>query len=684
MKELVSPAAVEGLILLIPLVPIIGAAIAGFFGSRLGRANVHLITIGAVAISFVISVGALLAVWGGEAGLVQTAYTWMSVGEIELEVRFLVDQLSSIMLIVVTGVGLLIHVYSTGYMAHDAAYARYFSYLNLFVGSMLILVLADSLPVLFVGWEGVGLCSYLLIGFWYTDSDKAIAGKKAFIVNRVGDFGFLLGMLVLFGLLGTFSVSGMREVSEGLSSDATIPVGTFLGEWTVAAAMGLAFLLILLGCTGKSAQIPLFVWLPDAMAGPTPVSALIHAATMVTAGVYVLARLSFLLVLTPQVMALIAVVGAATALVAAFMALFQNGLKKVLAYSTISQLGFMFLAVGVGAFHAGVYHLFTHAFFKACLFLCAGSVMHAMEPGAALLRREWGGGRAVDTEDIRLMGGLRKKLPSTHATFLIATLAITGIPPLSGFFSKDIVLHAALVRDLGVWAPLPWLLWGLGTAAATLTAIYMWRLYFLVFHGSPREEILFEQAHESPASMTLPLWILAVLSAVAGVFGLAYMLEHPASFSSWLAPVVAGDVVGLGIAVPSLYLLLIAIFVALAGLMVAWLVWGKRALDGDEAARRRLGPIFRASYARLWWDEAYDRLIVRPLLVLSGATWRFLDVLVIDRTLVEGSARNAMRLGRLLRPLQSGNVGAYAAVVAVGAALIVGLFMGAVALGRAT
>ncbi len=682
MQELVSKDAVSGLIFLIPLIPFLGAAIAGFAGSRLGRANVHLITIGAVAVSFVISAGAFIALQGAEEPLVQTAYTWMVVGEIELEVRFLLDQLSSTMLLVVTGVGLLIHIYSTGYMAQDPAYARYFAYLNLFVGSMLILVLADSLPVLFVGWEGVGLCSYLLIGFWYDDTDKAIAGKKAFIVNRIGDLGFLLGMLVLFGLLGTFSVSEMREASAGLSPDGTIPMGTFLGGWTVPAAMGLAFLLILLGCTGKSAQIPLFVWLPDAMAGPTPVSALIHAATMVTAGVYVLARLSFLLVLTPQVMAVVAVVGATTALAAAFMALFQNGLKKVLAYSTISQLGFMFLGVGAGAFHAGIYHLFTHAFFKACLFLCAGSVMHALEPGASALRREGKATGPIDTEDIRLMGGLRRKLPHTHATFLIATLAITGIPPLSGFFSKDIILHAALGRDLGVWEHLPWLLWGAGTVAAAMTAVYMWRLYFLIFHGDPREATLNEHAHESPPSMTLPLWILAGLSALAGIFGFFYMLDLPGSFSAWLSPAVAGDAIGPGIEIHDGLLLAIAISVALLGLLVAWLLWGRRGLDADEAARRRLGPVYRASYARLYWDEAYDLLIVRPLIFISKAGFRFVDALLIDRLLVEGAARNAVRLGRLLRPVQSGNVQTYAVAIVVGAALIVALLAGALAVGR--
>jgi NADH-quinone oxidoreductase subunit L len=662
MRGLVQPAAVEQLLYLIPLIPILGAAVCGLFGARLSRANVHLVAVGAVAASFLISVGAFLSVWDLRADLVQQVYTWVAVGELSLEIRFVVDALSSIMLLVITGVGLLIHVYSTGYMAHDKAYWRYFAYLNLFVGSMLILVLADSLPVLFIGWEGVGLCSYLLIGFWYSDTEKAIAGKKAFIVNRIGDFGFLLGMLVLFGLFGTFSVAGMREAAAGISGDGLVPIGVAFGGWTWAAALGLAFLLIFIGCTGKSAQIPLFVWLPDAMAGPTPVSALIHAATMVTAGVYVLARLSFLFVITPQMMAVVAFIGALTALLAGFMALFQNGLKKVLAYSTVSQLGFMFLGVGVGAFHAGVYHLFTHAFFKACLFLCAGSVMHAMG----------------DTEDVRRMGGLRTKLPHTHATFLIATLAITGLPVASGFFSKDIILHAALVRDLGMWAWLPWVLWIMGTVAALFTAIYMWRLYFLTFHGEPREKALFDHAHESPPSMTVPLWILAIASVGASFWGLAYLLRWPQSFAAWLGPVVAGDVIVAGPdVIPSWVLLVFAIAVAAAGLAIAWTVWGKAGLQGDAAAARRLGPIYTASYAKLWWDEFYDRVFVRPLVAISNALWWVVDVLIIDRGLVEGAARAVKRTSRFLSPFQNGDAQRYAVVVAIGTAVIMGLLMGA-------
>ena len=524
----IHPESVERLLFLVPLIPFVGAAINGLFGRWLGRDNVGFIASAAVAIPFAISVGVMFALLGGseQFRVLEQIYPWIHVGSFAVDVRLVADHLTAIMLLVITGVGFLIHVYSIGYMAHDEGYWRYFAYLNLFVGMMLVLVLGDSLPLLFVGWEGVGLCSYLLIGFWYDDVQKANAGMKAFIVNRIGDFGFLIGMFTLFAVFGTLNITSLRGLAQAVNVHATIPAGMLFGGWTVRQALTLAMITLFVGATGKSAQIPLFVWLPDAMAGPTPVSALIHAATMVTAGVYMLSRLSFLLVLAPAAMILIAVIGALTAIVGAFMALFQNGIKKVLAYSTVSQLGYMFLGVGVGAFSAGVYHLFTHAFFKALLFLGAGSVMHAMG----------------NEEDIRKMGGLAKKMPHTRWTFWVATVAITGVFVFSGFWSKDAILHEAVSArfELGdFWTgALPWLLWGIGALAALFTSVYMWRLYVLTFKGEPRDAHLHAHAHESPPSMTVPLWFLAAGAIGASYWGISELFEGP-SFKTWLDPVTA-------------------------------------------------------------------------------------------------------------------------------------------------
>ncbi|RMG19059.1 MAG: NADH-quinone oxidoreductase subunit L [Deltaproteobacteria bacterium] len=660
---------------LVPALPIAGAAVCGLFGRALGRGNVSLVASGAVAGSFLLSCGVFLSLWYAAEGhplfsetIVRTGFSWIHVGDLALDFTFVADRLSAVFLLVITGVGLLIHIYSAGYMSHDPGYWRYFAYLNLFVGAMLILVLADSLPLLFMGWEGVGLCSYLLIGFWYTDTEKAIAGKKAFIVNRVGDFGVLLGIFILFGLFGTVSFSELNGAAAGVDTAATIPQAAFFGGWTYGAVLTLAMGLIFFGCTGKSAQIPLFVWLPDAMAGPTPVSALIHAATMVTAGIYLLARLSPVLVKAPSILVLVAVIGAATAVVGAFMGLFQRGIKKVLAYSTVSQLGYMFLGVGVGAFYAGVFHVFTHAFFKACLFLCAGSVMHALH----------------DEEDIHRMGGLAKVMPTTHWTFLVATLAITGTLPLSGFWSKDTILHEALVRELGGPA-LGWTLWGLGTLGAVMTAVYMWRLYFLVFRGEPRAMELHDHAHESPPSMTIPLQILAVLSVLALIFGLPHELHLP-SFSEWLAPVTAGDVIPKAESsfATELPFLLVAWAVGLFGFFFARAFWGRRGPAADAYFKEKLGPIFSASYHKLWWDEVYMALIVRPLVALSKVLWWVVDVVLIDRFLVEGIARQARWDARQLRRLQNGDAQRYAAVVAIGAALLLAAIVGARTFGHET
>jgi len=662
----VQPASVARLLYLIPLIPMIGAMLNGFFGRKLGRANVHLIALSAVAASFLISLGVFLSLLGGSEALHQTVYEWIAVGDFSLPLAFEADQLSSILLLVITGIGFLIHVYSIGYMAHDEDYARFFAYLNLFVGMMLVLVLGASLPVLFVGWEGVGLCSYLLIGFWYTDKEKAAAGMKAFITNRVGDLGFLVGMFVLYALFGTLEIGALNEAAAGVNVGAVLPAAAIFGGWTFGAVITFAMLALFVGCTGKSAQIPLFVWLPDAMAGPTPVSALIHAATMVTAGVYLLTRLSPLLVLSPTAMTVIALVGALTALVGAFMGLFQRGIKKVLAYSTISQLGYMFLAVGVGAFYAGTFHLVTHAFFKACLFLGAGSVMHAMS----------------NEEDIHLMGGLHKVTKHTHWTFLIATIAITGAFPLSGFFSKDTILHEALLRDLGAGAVLPWLLWGMGSLAAFFTSAYMWRLYFLTFRGKPRSEQLHAHAHESPLSMTFPLMVLAVGSIVTAIFGLPHFIQAKwpitakLSFHHWLDEVASSEVIPKTGHASELLFLGIALAIGLAGLGLAYAVWGKREVEGDHLASRRLGFIYKASLERLWWDQSYTAYIVAPLVLLSKGLWWVVDVLIIDTFVVEGSAKLMRLIGELLKPFQNGDAQRYAAVVAIGAALLLAAVFG--------
>jgi NADH-quinone oxidoreductase subunit L len=489
---------------IIPALPLIAVALNLLIGDRLGRRGTAWLACGAVGLAFIAALRSVLALAGmpeTDRQIVDTVYTWMRVGDFSADVSFLLDPLSSIMVLVVTGVGFLIHVYSTGYMAHDPSFRRFFLYLNLFMFSMLTLVLADNFLLMFVGWEGVGLCSYLLIGFWYERKSAGDAGKKAFIVNRIGDFGFLLGMFFLFSYGGSLNYERLF---------AAAPHVFMAGGFAITAAT----LLLFVGATGKSAQIPLFTWLPDAMEGPTPVSALIHAATMVTAGVYMVARCHLLFEMAPVSMQTVAVIGAATALFAATIGIAQNDIKRVLAYSTVSQLGYMFMALGVGAFTAGIFHLMTHAFFKALLFLGAGSVIHAMS----------------DEQDLRKMGGLAKKLPWTHATMLIATIAIAGIPPLAGFFSKDEILHGAFASGhYGIWA--------VGLVGAGLTAFYMFRLYVLAFRGPSRvSEEAAHHLHESPPSMIVPLAALAVLSIVGGWVGLP-MIEGGHALERWLAPV---------------------------------------------------------------------------------------------------------------------------------------------------
>jgi NADH-quinone oxidoreductase subunit L len=596
---------------LIVLAPLAGFLINGLLGRRLGERGVAIVGCALPLAAFVLTLQAFASLLASGAPVQEVAYTWAEFGARKLEIAFYLDRLSGVMTLVVTGVGTAIHVYSVGYMKGDESYARYFAYLNLFLFFMLLLVLGRSLLVLFVGWEGVGLASYLLIGFWFSDPEKAAAGKKAFIANRIGDAAFLIGMFALWATLGTLDLPTINEtLARGVG--AAVPVG-------------LVALMLLIGATGKSAQIPLYVWLPDAMAGPTPVSALIHAATMVTAGVYLIARLPALYLAAPDVALLVSAVGAATALLAATIAVVQTDIKKVLAYSTISQLGLMFVALGVGAYAVAVFHVVTHAFFKACLFLGAGSVIHALS----------------GEQDIRRMGGLARRIPITFATFAIATAAIAGLPPLAGFFSKDEILWFAAASPHGSW-----LLWAVASLASLLTAFYMFRLLWLVFFGSSRLTHEAEHhLHESPWIMTGVLVLLAALSAVGGFFPIPHFLEAqlplpevPQRLAHLQWPLIG-----------------VAVALALAGLAgAAWLYGG----DGRRAQgmAARFPAAHRLVSAKFYIDEIYQALLMKPLLWISD--WVFLrlgDRLLIDGSL-DGLAGLARRSAGRLSRVQSGNL----------------------------
>jgi NADH-quinone oxidoreductase subunit L len=558
----------------------------------------------------------------GEARI-EIAYTWATVGKTSFEIALYFDRLAAVMTLIVTGVGSLIHIYSIGYMKEDASFARFFAYLNLFLFFMLLLVLGRSLLVMFVGWEGVGLASYLLIGFWFEDPEKAAAGKKAFVTNRIGDAGFLLGMFLLFWSLGTLEID---QINAAFASPIPPPV-----------AASLVGILLFVGACGKSAQIPLHVWLPDAMAGPTPVSALIHAATMVTAGVYLVARMAPLYVVAPGASETIAVVGAATAFFAATIAVAQTDIKKVLAYSTVSQLGFMFVAAGVGAYGVAIFHVATHAFFKACLFLGAGSVIHAL------------GGE----QDIRKMGGLRRKIPWTFVTFAIATAAIAGIPPLAGFWSKDEILWFAFGSSRG-GGPF---LWAVMAATALLTAFYMFRLLWLTFLGRSRMAPEVEHhVHESPWSMVGVLVALAALSAVGGFIDVPHYLSSLPTL-----PEPRPDAHEL-----EMRLLWISIAIALAGLALAAVYFGHEAVRAARAAPRFAG-LQRVLFNKYYVDEAYERLLGRPLVWLSRRVFLGIgDRLILDGTL-DGLARLAHRAAGGLARLQTGNLHYYALLALAGA-----------------
>jgi NADH-quinone oxidoreductase subunit L len=634
---------------------VLGAPLVGFFCNGLRFKSPNALLAGALATaSVLVSFAAVLVLY---LKLLQLApdqrsfhaqfFDWIVVGNLTVKAGFVFDQISAIMCLVITGVGTLIHLFSVGYMSHDERPTKYFAYLNFFVFNMLILVLGENLLVMFVGWEGVGLASYLLIGFWFKDPAKAAAGMKAFITNRIGDGAFLLGMFVLFLTFGSLTFSDLAQL---------VPT-TIETAWT--GPITLACLLLFVGATGKSAQIPLYVWLPDAMAGPTPVSALIHAATMVTAGVYMIVRMNFLFVLAPNAMMVIAIIGALTAVVAATIGLTQWDIKKILAYSTVSQLGYMFLGVGVGAFMPALFHLMTHAFFKALMFLGSGSVIHAMH----------------EEQDIRKMGGLRKYLPITHGTFLLGWLAIIGMPPFAGFFSKDEILWYAFSSQYGNKA-----LWFLGLLGAVCTAFYMTRLMALTFWGESRvpKDV---HPHESPWTMTVPLMVLGVLSVVGGWIGLPHVISavlpgHPPNLlADWLAPVLKKTELQHYSALVEWSLMGISVGAAGAAACVAYLFYC-RDLGRPAQIVNRIRPVYNLVYNKYFVDEFYFSKIINPIVEASQGLWIYIDVNFIDRMTywISDLVKSA---GGGLRAIQNGNLQQYALYAVLGiAGTIIVLFVG--------
>jgi len=679
---------------LIPLLPFAGFVVNSAMGKRLSKTVSGGLASLVMLLSFAIAATTVwqLAGMAPEHRLItQTIYRWIASGEFTLDVTLLVDPLSAVMILVVTGIGSLIHIYSTAYMHDevDSEFARYFSYLNLFAAFMLVLVLGSSFPVLFVGWEGVGLCSYLLIGFWFKKKSAADAGKKAFIVNRIGDYAFLLGMFSLFALFGTLEVRGVA------AKVAAMPAETGFGVLSVTT------LLLFIGATGKSAQIPLYTWLPDAMEGPTPVSALIHAATMVTAGVYMIGRNAVLFSHTPETMQIVAVVGAATALMAGTIGLVQNDIKRVLAYSTVSQLGLMFLAMGVGAFGAGIFHLYTHAFFKACLFLGSGAVIHALH----------------GEQDVRNMGGLKRYLPITYWTFVIGSLALAGVPLLAGFFSKDELLFETFAQGHQI-------LWGVGALASALTAIYMGRLVFLTFHGERRSASAKASAdqhlahghgghdahghgghghdahdhgslHDAPPAMAFALIVLALGSVLAGYIGVPAGLGGHNELGAWLAPSFAapvgeaGAVAGAPAAEATTAegeghgeehialertLMGVSSAIAIGGLLVAAFIWLQRRELAAQMART-FAPIYLLLLNKYYVDEIYDATVVKPIQAASReGLWRGVDVGLIDGT-VNGVAAIVDAGSGVLRRLQTGSVRAYAGSLFIGVVLMLSYYL---------
>ncbi len=686
--------------------PLIGGLINGLFGWKMSRQQVYLVGTGVILTAFFLSVMVFVRLASASGADADASFTyhmwdWIVAGDYKFEFALMADHLSAVLLLVVTGIGTLIHLYSTSYMDHDPGYARYFAYLNLFVFSMLTLVLGKNLAMMFIGWEGVGACSYLLIGFWFTDMQKAEAGQKAFVVNRIGDFGFVIGLFLLMAFIGTVDYAELKTaLSDGqalLDNPATVTA---------------ICLLLFVGACGKSAQIPLYVWLPDAMAGPTPVSALIHAATMVTAGVYMVARLSFLFALSPTASTVVMIVGAITAFGAATIGLVQRDIKGVLAYSTVSQLGYMFIGVGAGAYAAGIFHLFTHAFFKACLFLGAGAVIHALH----------------HEQDIFNMGGLKKKLPIVRWTFLISCTAIAGVPLTSGFFSKDAILAETLmgeakaeelanyyergfrrqariqltnearakkklpgaaitpetltaradqlragfiasVKSLRVWHKVAF---ALGLLGAFLTAFYMFRLYFITFHGEYRgDPHVLEHAHDADWKMATALIVLAFFAAVAGLTGLPYGHNAHNLFFHWLEPSLARgehfvDIHMTGALEWGLQGLSAA--VGGAGIFLAWKLYKDGPSEQSDALKARFEGIHNALTNKYWVDELYHAVIVTPLRGISQVLFALVDRLTIDMTMVRGPGYLLLGLGEIGRRVQTGEVQTYLVALVVGLA----------------
>jgi len=655
------------MLLAIPLLPLLGFLINASFGRRVSKAAAGAVACGAMLASFaiaVVSVMRLVALQPDSRAIVSRVFTWISSGDFTADFTLRLDPLAAVMILVVTGVGTLIHVYSTAYMHEetDPEYARYFSYLNLFAAFMLVLVLGSNFLVMFVGWEGVGLCSYLLIGFWFEKRSASDAGKKAFIVNRIGDFGFVLGVLLAFVRFGTIDFQQIARAVAPMSAEA--------GFGTISTIT----LLLFVGATGKSAQIPLYVWLPDAMEGPTPVSALIHAATMVTAGVYMIGRNAVLFAHAPATLTVVAVIGTATALMAGTIALVQNDIKRVLAYSTVSQLGYMFLAMGVGAYAAGIFHLYTHAFFKALLFLGSGAVIHAL------------GGE----QDLRRMGGLKRDLPITYWTFLIGSIAIAGVPGFAGFFSKDEILFRTFASGHT-------LLWTVGLLTALLTAIYMFRLVFLAFFGErapepvgpahPEEEEPAARAghatdltrsthathpthlHDAPPPMALALIVLAIGSVLAGYASLGGRFERFLEPS--FAPQRLEEVADRGL---ELTLTGVSIVAALGGIAIAAYFFLTNRRAGERMAQQFAGPR-RLLQNKYYVDEIYDAAIVQPIRIVSeSALWKGIDVRVIDGA-VNGVGETVIGASDILRRMQTGSVRAYAASLFLGVVLILGYYL---------
>jgi NADH-quinone oxidoreductase subunit L len=650
---------------LIPLFPAIGFMINGLFGRRLGKKAVSWVGPSAIGLSFLTSILIFFELIGRpptQRLFERVIFDWVVSGSFQTVVGYQIDPLSILMALVVSGVSFFIHIYSVGYMHDDPGYTRYFTYLNLFVFMMLNLILANNFLLMFVGWEGVGLCSYLLIGFWYEKDSASNAGKKAFVVNRVGDFGFILGMFLLFTSLGEHGIWTLDFTEVFANANK-------LDTATVTAIT----ILLFIGATGKSAQIPIYVWLPDAMEGPTPVSSLIHAATMVTAGVYMVARCNVLYSMAPIAMAIVAIVGVATAIYTASIGFCQNDIKKVLAYSTISQLGYMFLGVGVGAFSAGIFHLMTHAFFKGLLFLGAGSVMHALSGEL----------------DMRKMGALRKKIPYTFWTFFIATLAIAGIPGLSGFFSKDEILWQAFSSSHGHF-----LLWLVAAIAAGMTAFYMFRALFMTFFGQSRvDEHAAHHLHESPKIMTVPLMVLAVLSVIGGYIGVPHVLGGANHIHEFLAPVLGGAEpakahAGISIlsqawasggeggghsAALELLMMGVSVVIALIGIGIAYLFYVKNPALPKMLAERWKG-LYQLVFNKYYVDELYEILFIKSLKGLGTGLWKGFDEFVIDGT-INGIAYFVGLLSNAMRRIQTGLVQNYAFSMIIGGIVLVAYYI---------